>query len=112
MNSPFVGASIPLVGINHRPTEVENGFRKKGSRTKILLRREPGNPYDPNAIAAYSAMELSGDTDYQWHKVGYVPAQMAAQSSMFKSLQTNQVLEAEKITDRAMKLTGGMRTYK
>jgi len=42
---------------------------------QLHLKREPNNPYDPNAIAAYVRLDTNGREDW---KIGYVAAQIAA----------------------------------
>lgn len=56
---------LNLVGQTHRPKNVQNFLRTLDPSQDVLLVREPGNPYDPNAIQVYV-------------HIGYIKAKQAA----------------------------------
>jgi hypothetical protein len=61
------------VGIQHRVTISTRRYMKvrvEGNPTKMVLKREPDNPHDRNAIAVYMAEDP--DNPYKGVKVGYL----------------------------------------
>lgn len=106
-----LGASTTykIAGLSYRSKQIRNAFAEKSSSTIILLRREPANPHDPNAVAVYSALTMPGDKDYNWHKVGYVERYVS--NSEFKNLPIDHVLEARKYGPDSFQLTGKVRRY-
>jgi len=50
-----------IVGINFRGKETKAFVKLAKSGTEVLLKREPENPYDANAIQVWMAGELVGE---------------------------------------------------
>lgn len=107
----YRGLSInyKIAGLFYRSKQVRDAFAEKSSSTLVLLRRDPANPHDPNAVAVYSALTMPGDNDYNWHKVGYVERHVS--NSEFKNLPIDHVLEARKYGPDSFELTGKVRRY-
>lgn len=106
-----MGASViyKIAGLSYRSKQIRDAFAEKSGGTVILLRRDPANPHDPNALAVYSALTLPGNKDYNWHKVGYVERHIS--NSEFKNLPLDHVLEARKYGPDSFQLTGKIRKY-
>lgn len=66
-----------IVGNRYRSPEAQQvlGFKRTG--TLVLLVREPGNPYDANAIACLVTASVETGEDYKWIHVGYLPKNTA-----------------------------------
>lgn len=75
----------------------------------ILLKREPSNSHDCNAVALYAALTLPGKASYEWCKIGYVEKGYAA--SEFHDLAYDEVLEATKYGTYTFQLNGSVRKY-
>lgn len=103
-----------IQGLVHRSRDVQDAFKGKSEGTILLLKREPNNPYDINAIAIYSALNMSEDvyknsSGYEWTKVGYVPRGIAENN--FIGLDENTIIEATKFGSGSFRLSGKTRQY-
>ena len=102
-----------IQGLVHRSKDVQHAFKGKSEGTILLLKREPNNPYDINAIAIYSALNLEDkaiSSRYEWTKVGYVPRGIAENN--FIGLDENTIIEATKLGSSSFCLVGKTRQYK
>ena len=101
-----------IQGLVHRSRNVQRAFKDKSEGTILLLKREPNNPYDINAIAIYSALNLEDESfgsGYEWTKVGYVPRGIAENN--FIGLDENTIIEATKFGSGSFRLSGKTRQY-
>lgn len=66
---------LTIVGMRHR-NEKEHLMRQKRPGHTVLLVPEPSNPFDKDAIAAYTTMPVFGpeSQSYTWILAGYVSA--------------------------------------
>lgn len=102
-----------IQGLIHRSKDVQDAFKGKSEGTILLLKREPNNPYDINAIAIYSALNIDNKFDsngYKWTKIGYVPRGIA--ESTFIGLDENTIIEATKFGGGSFRLAGKTRQYR
>lgn len=98
-----------IQGLIHRSKDVQDAFKGKSEGTILLLKREPNNPYDINAIAIYSALNLDS-SGYEWTKVGYVSR--GAAETTFGDLDENTIIEATKFGSQSFRLSGKTRQYR
>src|SRR5690606_11548212 len=115
-NYHIEGLHFEIVGQKHRDSRTQVGFQKKSNGTKLILKREPNNPHDKNAIAVYAAIDrpsrdsYSYNGNYSWEKVGYI-AHFDNQNAAFKDLSSSRLMEATKLNDDTLVLTANIRTY-
>lgn len=98
-----------IMGLSYRSNQIQKLFEAKSARTTLLLRREPENEVDKNAIAIYAALTISGSSQYDWHKIGYVERAIA--NDEFRGLPFDHVMEATKVDSDHFQLTGKLRKY-
>ncbi len=93
------GLETKIVGSSYRSTYQQKVLQSKGSGNMIVLVREPGNPVDKNAVAAFAWRHGSKD----WHLVGYVPS-VTAQGLSAKMLEMGRgvILVAKLVDDGAV----------
>lgn len=79
----FREAPLKIVGNCYRGAKAQSALRNKNPGNRVLVIREPANPYDENALAVLVARSRSGlgcaSSKYDWVHVGYIPRDVTAQ---------------------------------
>lgn len=70
-------ANFPLVGVQFRSLEERETFAALEPNAPLLLKRDPGNAYDPNAIKVIVRQTVDGDQGDEQHTdlhIGFIAA--------------------------------------